>query len=931
MATNGRAAGARSAETPKLVPESPIFYTHEVIDKAIEMVVRQDATAPFPNTLKSVLAQGFRLLKPNLSKGALSGGRARMMRGVQSAYPNTTVNLLSSRPMIQLHAAVGDGIFLHLLLHTATLILLPNTCYLQITGPLMGNLLQPKVTPSNATSPHVRTPTKETLRTGVSQRETAVRDRHSGVGRPSSADEGEIGACSGAGAGGAGGRPAKRLGKVSLRRRALRVRSLGERKPGDGHGGGGGSDPGARGGGAGVQGPSKDGARHRTRKRKSVLGFVVPRWKVLYSATFPSRAGFPGGHFLNQLGTGQRCAAWLTREVLARRSTLGCPMAPSKDSRPFHTAPAKAKTKAKAPEAAGLPKARSFRLAKRDQALCSIMRRMLTRQKHIPYGLLLQRHCPPKVQENSPAFSCSDSSGGSWDTEASADADDASCGGARRAPPCNEKQLVGDRGPFVLAQPSMGKKRSRNDDARERGKEALEQVRQLPAPRPASNSRRGAFAGVSVPPIGKRFQICERARERAAMREKQRQKQRQYDTTKLPVSTRCVGNFVKAVVTRIVPFELWGSRTNLRAFVRSLRHFLGLRKYERFLIRHAMHGFKVSHCRWLTAHKIQRADVAAGEVSCGEEKTGHENDEDDELVNEEPPADITMNSQPEGTASTFHEVQATHGDAEEGVATDDARSPAAAAARRRRRQGRPNLSTSPKNVGAAAEKKKPVAGVDEDAVLAVNGCEKGGAAKRRKPGRREGSRVGSCRGVQEAHTHNPVLSKEVHNEGGERKAGRTRGARLQRQEAVAATQRVGRVVGFVWTGLVLPLIRTHFYVVSTLFLGARRPCLRLAVLIVEALMNGAGKYGRQRRKGRGTGWSSTASMTGIWSLRLSCPASCKRKAETASADPLQVCGKVPASRETLLWRQVGLRGDIHAILGAAGSCTGGYPRQKPAK
>jgi hypothetical protein len=28
------------------------------------------------------------------------------------------------------------------------------------------------------------------------------------------------------------------------------------------------------------------------------------------------------------------------------------------------------------------------------------------------------------------------------------------------------------------------------------------------------------------------------------------------DTTKLPVSARCVGNFVRAVITRLVPFEV---------------------------------------------------------------------------------------------------------------------------------------------------------------------------------------------------------------------------------------------------------------------------------------------------------------------------------------------------------------------------------------
>ena len=57
------------------------------------------------------------------------------------------------------------------------------------------------------------------------------------------------------------------------------------------------------------------------------------------------------------------------------------------------------------------------------------------------------------------------------------------------------------------------------------------------------------------------------------------------------------------VKSGIMQQQVWGSRANLRAFVRSLRHYVGLRKYERFLVRHALHGFKVSHCSWLTAHK----------------------------------------------------------------------------------------------------------------------------------------------------------------------------------------------------------------------------------------------------------------------------------------------------------------------------------------
>ena len=39
-------------------------------------------------------------------------------------------------------------------------------------------------------------------------------------------------------------------------------------------------------------------------------------------------------------------------------------------------------------------------------------------------------------------------------------------------------------------------------------------------------------------------------------------------------------------------------------YARSLCLFRRLRKHEKFLVRHALHGFKLSHCAWLTAHKF---------------------------------------------------------------------------------------------------------------------------------------------------------------------------------------------------------------------------------------------------------------------------------------------------------------------------------------
>jgi len=289
----GGKAGVRSAGTAKLVLETPRFSTHEVIDKAIETVVRQDAAAPFPNSLKSVLAQGFQLLKPNLSKGGLSGGRARMMRGVQSAYPNTTVNLLSSRPMTQLHTAVGDGIFLHLLLHTVTLVLLPNTCYLQVTGPLMGNLLQPKAAP--ASSQHARAPMSQSPRAGalLQRRQPALpaaRDKPR-ADASSAADNGSEdirhvpGAAASAGKGREGRRSSgARAGNVYVRRRALRVRGSGDKSRVRGseykRPAAAGAATGARCAWAGRY--QKNGSHPDRGQRKSVLGFVVPRWKVLH-------------------------------------------------------------------------------------------------------------------------------------------------------------------------------------------------------------------------------------------------------------------------------------------------------------------------------------------------------------------------------------------------------------------------------------------------------------------------------------------------------------------------------------------------------------------------------------------------------------------------------------------------------------------------
>jgi hypothetical protein len=40
-------------------------------------------------------------------------------------------------------------------------------------------------------------------------------------------------------------------------------------------------------------------------------------------------------------------------------------------------------------------------------------------------------------------------------------------------------------------------------------------------------------------------------------------------------------------------------------------------------------------------------------------------------------------------------------------------------------------------------------------------------------------------------------------------------ARVGRELAIARMEKLGRVVGFLWVGVVLPLLRSHFYVTET--------------------------------------------------------------------------------------------------------------------
>ena len=65
-------------------------------------------------------------------------------------------------------------------------------------------------------------------------------------------------------------------------------------------------------------------------------------------------------------------------------------------------------------------------------------------------------------------------------------------------------------------------------------------------------------------------------------------------------------------------------------YARSLCLFRRLRKHEKFLVRHALHGFKLSHCAWLTAHKFAGPKEDKLEREAGSEGEGREHQSDRE-------------------------------------------------------------------------------------------------------------------------------------------------------------------------------------------------------------------------------------------------------------------------------------------------------------
>ncbi|XP_064402390.1 telomerase reverse transcriptase-like [Halichondria panicea] len=57
--------------------------------------------------------------------------------------------------------------------------------------------------------------------------------------------------------------------------------------------------------------------------------------------------------------------------------------------------------------------------------------------------------------------------------------------------------------------------------------------------------------------------------------------------------------FLKAVLKRLVPLKLWGSKYNRKVFYRHLRKFLQLRRRETVSVKQMCEGVKFSHCDWL--------------------------------------------------------------------------------------------------------------------------------------------------------------------------------------------------------------------------------------------------------------------------------------------------------------------------------------------
>ncbi|XP_013380608.1 telomerase reverse transcriptase [Lingula anatina] len=61
--------------------------------------------------------------------------------------------------------------------------------------------------------------------------------------------------------------------------------------------------------------------------------------------------------------------------------------------------------------------------------------------------------------------------------------------------------------------------------------------------------------------------------------------------------------FLRSLLKRIVPLQLFGSPYNRRVFLKNVRKFVGLGRYETLQLGEIMRKMKVSHCKWLKSVK----------------------------------------------------------------------------------------------------------------------------------------------------------------------------------------------------------------------------------------------------------------------------------------------------------------------------------------
>ncbi|KAL0484912.1 telomerase reverse transcriptase [Acrasis kona] len=59
-----------------------------------------------------------------------------------------------------------------------------------------------------------------------------------------------------------------------------------------------------------------------------------------------------------------------------------------------------------------------------------------------------------------------------------------------------------------------------------------------------------------------------------------------------------VSNFIKSILTKIIPFEIWGSRHNQNLFLTSIDKFIRLGRFEKFNLKDAVQGMYVTDCEW---------------------------------------------------------------------------------------------------------------------------------------------------------------------------------------------------------------------------------------------------------------------------------------------------------------------------------------------